>query len=70
MKLYLLHSHLPRLGQGEDPSDAGFITLTDQLGDYMQVDDINTLVYANQLYKYRDKTETTKDGKTVGDIYL
>ena len=51
--------------QGEDPSDAGFITLTDQLGDYMQVDDINTLVYANQLYKYRDKTETTKDGKTV-----
>ena len=54
-----------QVGQGEDPSDAGFITLTDQLGDYMQVDDINTLVYANQLYKYRDKTETTKDGKTV-----
>ena len=54
-----------QVDQGEDPSDAGFITLTDQLGDYMQVDDINTLVYANQLYKYRDKTETTEDGKTV-----
>lgn len=54
-----------QVGQGEDPSDAGFITLTDQLGDYMQVDDINTLVYANQLYKHLDKTETTKDGKTV-----
>ena len=54
-----------QVGQGEDPSDAGFITLTDQLGDYMQVDDINTLVYANQLYKYRDKTETTEDGKPV-----
>ena len=51
--------------QGEDPSDAGFITLTDQLGDYMQVDDINTQVYANQLYKNPGKTETTKDGKTV-----
>ena len=54
-----------QVGQGEDPSDAGFITLTDQLGDYMQVDDINTLVYANQLYKNPGKTETTKDGKTV-----
>lgn len=53
-----------QVDQGEDPSDAGFITLTDQLGDYMQVDDINTLVYANQLYKYRSKTETTEDGKT------
>ena len=38
-----------QVDQGEDPSDAGFITLTDQLGDYMQVDDINTLVYANQV---------------------
>ena len=54
-----------QVDQGEDPSDAGFITLTDQLGDYMQVDDINTLVYANKLYKNPDKTETTKDGKTV-----
>ena len=54
-----------QVDQGEDPSDAGFITLTDQLGDYMQVDDINTLVYANQLYKNPGKTETTKDGKTV-----
>ena len=31
----------------------------------MQVDDINTLVYANQLYKNPGKTETAKDGKTV-----
>ena len=54
-----------QVDQGEDPSDAGFITLTDQLGDYMQVDDINTLAYANQLYKNPGKTETTKDGKTV-----
>lgn len=48
-----------QVDQGEDPSDAGFITLADQLGDYMQVDDINTLVYANKLYKNPGKTETT-----------
>lgn len=54
-----------QVDQGENPSQTGYITLTDQLGDYMQVDDINTLVYANQLYKNPDKTETTKDGKTV-----
>lgn len=54
-----------QVDQGEDPSQTGYITLTDQLGDYMQVDDINTLVYANKLYKNLDKTETTKDGKTV-----
>lgn len=54
-----------QVDQGENTSQTGYITLTDQLGDYMQVDDINTLVYANQLYKNPDKTETTKDGKTV-----
>lgn len=54
-----------QVDQGEDPSDAGFITLTDQLGDYMQVDDINTLVYANHLYETPSKTEATIDGKTV-----
>ena len=53
-----------QVDQGEDPSQTGYITLTDQLGDYMQVDDINTLVYANKLYKNPGKTETTEDGKT------
>ena len=53
-----------QVDQGEDPSQTGYITLTDQLGDYMQVDDINTLVYANKLYKNTGKTETTEDGKT------
>ena len=54
-----------QVDQGENPSQTGYITLTDQLGDYMQVDDINTLVYANQVYNSPGKTETTKDGKTV-----
>ena len=54
-----------QVGQGEDPSESGFITLTDQLGDYMQVDGLNTLVYANRLYKNPSKTETTEGGKTI-----
>lgn len=54
-----------QVDQGEDPSQTGYITLTDQLGDYMQVDDLNTLVYANQLYKNPSKTETTEGNKTI-----
>ena len=54
-----------RVGQGEDPSESGFITLTDQLGDYMQVDGLNTLVYANRLYKNPNKTETMEGNKTI-----
>ncbi len=34
--------------QGENPHQSGYITFTDQLGDYMQVDDMNDLVYANK----------------------
>ena len=54
-----------QVDQGEDPSDAGFITLTDQLGDYMQVDDINTLVYANKLYKIRIRRKLPKTVKLL-----
>ena len=32
-----------QVDQGENPSQTGYITLTDQLGDYMQVDDINCI---------------------------
>lgn len=53
--------------QGEDPSQAGYITITDQLGDYMQVDDLNTLLYADQMltsgtHGY-SRTETTAGNK-------
>ena len=53
--------------QGEDPNQAGYITITDQLGDYMQVDDLNTLLYADQELtsgtKGYSKTETTEGNK-------
>ena len=55
--------------QGEDPSQAGYITITDQLGDYMQVDDLNTLLYADQMLtsgtQGYSRTETTAGNKTT-----
>ncbi len=51
--------------QGEAPNQSGYITFTDQLGDYMQVDDLKTLVYANEEYKYVDKKETTEGNKKI-----
>ena len=37
--------------QGYDPSTSGYITFTDQLGDYMKVDSFTTIVFAKQLFK-------------------
>ena len=55
--------------QGEDPSQAGYITITDQLGDYMQVDNLNTLLYADQMLtsgtQGYSRTETTAGNKTT-----
>lgn len=55
--------------QGEDPNRAGYITITDQLGDYMQVDDLNTLLYADQMLtsgtRGYSRTETTAGNKTT-----
>lgn len=58
-----------KVDQGEDPDQTGYITITDQLGDYMQVDDLNTLLYANQELtsgtQGYSRTETTEGNKTT-----
>lgn len=54
--------------QGEEPNQGGYITFTDQLGDYMQVDDMNALVYANKIYNYKEKQESS-DKSTITYIY-
>lgn len=54
--------------QGEKPNESGYITFTDQLGDYMQVDDMNVLVYANKIYNYKEKQESS-DKSTITYIY-
>lgn len=35
---------------------SGYVTFTDQLGDYMKVDDFNHIVFANQVFKAKTKT--------------
>ena len=42
--------------QGYDPSTSGYITFTDQLGDYMKVDSFTTIVFAKQLFQNPAKT--------------
>lgn len=56
------------MDQGESPNLGGYITFTDQLGDYMQVDDMNALVYANTIYNYKEKQESS-DKSTITYIY-
>lgn len=53
--------------QGENPNQGGYITFTDQLGDYMQVDDMNALVYANTIYK--EKKQESSDQSTKPYTY-
>lgn len=53
--------------QGENPHQSGYITFTDQLGDYMQVDDMNALVYANTIYK--EKKQESSDKSTITYTY-
>ena len=50
--------------EGADPTQSGYVTLVDQLGDYMQVDDLNSLLYAGNLYHYTKK-DVTKEGTKV-----
>lgn len=54
--------------QGENPNQGGYITFTDQLGDYMQVDDMNALVYANTIYTEKKKQESS-DKSTITYTY-
>ena len=42
--------------QGYDPSTSGYITFTDQLGDYMKVDSFTKIVFAKQLFQNPEKT--------------
>lgn len=59
---------LTHVEQGEKPNESGYITFTDQLGDYMQVDDMNALVYANTIYNYKEKQESS-DKSTITYTY-
>lgn len=53
---------------GADPTQSGYVTLVDQLGDYMQVDDLNSLLYAENQYHYTKK-DVTKEGNITKVTY-
>ncbi len=53
---------------GADPTQSGYVTLVDQLGDYMQVDDLNSLLYAENLY-HNPKKVVTEEGNTTKVTY-
>lgn len=53
--------------EGFDAHNSGHITFTDQLGSYMEVDDVNGVVFAGTLYE-KIETETDSDG-TVHYIF-
>lgn len=42
--------------QGKDPSNSGYVTFTDQLGDYMQVDGFKAITFARNKYTQVSKT--------------
>ena len=48
--------HPTEVEQGYDPSTSGYITFTDQLGDYMKVDSFTTIVFAKQLFQHPVKS--------------
>ena len=43
--------HPTEVQQGYNTSNSGYITFTDQLGDYMKVDSFTTIVFAKQLFQ-------------------
>ncbi|MGI6117160.1 MAG: Spy0128 family protein [Bilifractor sp.] len=50
----------------EDAAKDGYVTFTDQLGDYMEVKDFTKLDFGNgKTFTNPEKTQTTSEGKTV-----
>lgn len=59
-----------------DPLESGYLTYTDPIGEYMQVDEVKTLIYGGQRFDNPTKEEinanTTKytfEGKITSDVY-
>ena len=59
-----------------DPLESGYLTYTDPIGEYMQVDEVKTLIYGGQRFDNPTKEEinanTTKytfEGEITSDVY-
>lgn len=52
------------VGSG-DPTESGYITFTDTVGDYMKVDSFKSIVYADKQFYPAGEPEESNDGKTL-----
>lgn len=52
-----------QIEEGKDPNNSGYVTFTDQLGAYMQVDGFREVLFADQTFK--NPTVTTDDTKGI-----
>lgn len=57
----------PTETNGGDPVRSGYITYTDLIGEYMHVDDVKTLIYANRRFDRID--EPTVNGNTKRYVF-
>ena len=60
-------AYAPTEIEGNDPSQSGYVTFTDELGAFMEVADFNAVVYGDQKYTLHQK-EATEDKNT--DCYV
>lgn len=56
----------PTQVKGDDPAEDGYVTFTDKLGNYMQVDDFNTIIYADQVF---EQVSDSQSGDTVTYVF-
>lgn len=62
-------TRIPTLTEEGNYNHSGYITITDLLGDYMQVDGFKEIIYGDERYAFKDYgSVATKDGTTV-DTY-
>ncbi len=47
--------------EGKDPSETGYVTFNDTLGDYMEVKNFNAIVFADKIYEQDPTVTSTKD---------
>lgn len=53
--------------EGNDPSQAGYVTFNDTLGDYMEVKGFNAIAFADEIFNTAPTTtvDDTQEGRTV-----
>lgn len=56
-----------QVGDNEDPDQSGWIKYSDPIGDYMEVKDVKTIIYADQRFDFTASADNPSVSK-VGDV--